>query len=354
MINTLVEKFVDESNKTKKRFEHIIAIQKKEIKPNVGVTPFEVLGKYGRCRLLYFAPIKNEGHSPLFIVPSIINKYYILDLQKGMSFVEYLTSSNIPVYLIDWGEPRLQDRTSTIEDHILHWLDWGILESCTHAGVTKIDLFGQCIGGTFAMIYTALKQEKIKSLIALTAPVNFHDTGLLSVWTNQGKINLEMISDQWGNVYSEFLKESFGMLKPLDRIRKYNNFYKNAWNPKFLNRYLAINHWVDDCIAFPGTTYVKYIQDFYQQNLLYKGELKIGKEVVDLKKIKCPVFVISSKEDIIVPYGSAAALLEVISSEIKELKQINGGHIGIVISSKAKESFWSPIENWIKVERRLA
>jgi len=74
------------------------------------------------------------------------------------------------------------------------------------------------------------------------------------------------------------------MLKPLDRVRKYNTFFKHSWNEKFLDRYLAINHWVEDCIAFPGSTYVKYIQDFYQKNLLYKGELKLGGELVDLKK----------------------------------------------------------------------
>lgn len=347
-MTSIYSTIIDESLKTQKRFENIMAIQKKTIQPEVAITPFEVIGKFGRCRLLYFSPEKDCGHSPLFVVPSIINKYYILDLMKGMSFIEYLKSANIPVYLIDWGEPRVQDRFATIEDHVMHWLDWAIKESCRHANCEKIDVFGQCVGGTFSMIYAALKPEQIKSLIALTAPVSFHDSGLLSAWTNQGTINLELISEQWGNVYREFLKESFSMLRPLDRVRKYQNFLKHAWNEKFLDRYLAINQWVDDCIAFPGQTYVKYIQDFYQKNSLYKGELKIGNEIVNLENITCPVLVISSKEDNIVPFESAAVLLEKVSSTKKELKQIKGGHIGIVISSKAKENFWSPIENWVK------
>lgn len=351
MFNSFVTKILDESAKTQKRFQNIVAINRNLIKTEVGVTPYQVLGKFGRCRLLYFKPLEEKGHPPIFIVPSIINKYYILDLMKGMSFVEYLTTTNVPVYLLDWGEPRAQDRFATLDDHISYWLDWAVKESLKHSGVKQIDLFGQCVGGTFAMIYTALNQDKVKSLITLTAPVNFHDKGLLCAWANSGNLDLSLVSEQWGNIYKTFLKESFSMLKPVDKFRKYQNFYKNAWNPKFLDRYLAINQWVDDCISFPGTTYVKYIQDFYQKNLLYKGELKLGESHVDLKKITCPLFVISSKEDHIVPYDSATALLDLVSSKEKELKSITGGHIGIVISGKAKENFWNPIENWVKTKR---
>jgi polyhydroxyalkanoate synthase len=353
MLNEIYKSLLSETTKTQKRLSNIIAINTKAISPQVAVTPFEVIGKYGRCRLLYFSPAKDEGHPPLFVVPSIINKYYILDLMKGASFIEHLKNSNVPVYLIDWGEPRVQDRFATIEDHIMHWMDWAVKESCRKAGVKKIDLFGQCIGGTFAAIYAALRPTNVKSIVALTAPINFHDEGLLSTWANKSNLDLKKIGDLWGNVYKEFLKESFHMMKPLDRVRKYNNFIKHSWNEKFLDRYLAINYWVDDCIAFPGSTYVKYVQDFYQKNLLYKGELKIGEEQVNLKNITCPVLVISSLEDNIVPIESALALLDLVSSKIREAKQISGGHIGIVISSKARDQLWMPVENWIKHEGRM-
>jgi polyhydroxyalkanoate synthase len=353
MLNGIYQSLLSETSKTQKRLTNIIAINTKSITPKVALTPYEVIGKFGRCRLLYFSPEKNEGHPPLFVVPSIINKYYILDLMKGASFIEHLKYSNVPVYLIDWGEPRVQDRSATIEDHIMHWMDWAVKESCRHASVKKIDLFGQCIGGTFAAIYTSLRPDNVKSIVALTAPINFHDEGLLSTWANKSSLDLEKIGSLWGNVYKEFLKESFHMMKPLDRVRKYNAFLKHAWNEKFLDRYLAINHWVDDCIAFPGSTYVKYVQDFYQKNLLYKGELKIGDEVVNLKNISCPVLVISSLEDNIVPIESALALLDLVSSKTREAKQISGGHIGIVISSKAKDHLWLPVENWIKQEGRV-
>ncbi len=348
MINSIYSSILNESQKTKKRIENIVAIKKNKLKPNVAISSYEVIGKFGRCRLLYYAPNIDADHPPLFIIPSIINKYYILDLMKGLSFIEHLKNSNIPVYLIDWGEPRAQDCLASIEDHILHWLDWAVKESCLHAKVSTIHLFGQCIGGTFATIYSALRPQRVRSIIALTAPVNFHDDGLLSRWTNQSSINLELINDQWGNVHREFLRESFNMLKPLDRLKKYNTFLSQSWNTKFLDRYLAINHWVDDCISFPGTTYVKYIQDFYQKNLLFKGELKIAEETVKLSNINCPVFVISSKDDHIVPFESAASLLELVSSKRKNLKQINGGHIGILISSKTYENFWAPVESWVK------
>lgn len=354
MLNSIYNSFLDETQKTQKRFENILSIKAKKLILRGGVTPFEVIGKFGRCRLLYYSPKVQCGYPPIFITPSIINKYYILDLMDGLSFIEHLKNANIPVYLIDWGEPRTQDRLATLEDHILHWLDWAMIESCRHAKIESIDILGQCIGGTFAAIYAALRPQRVKSVIALTTPISFHDSGLLSAWSNNTSVNLGSISDQWGNVYREFLKESFYMLKPLDRLRKYNNFFKYSWDDKFLDRYLALNHWVDDCIAFPGKTYVRYIQDFYQKNLLLKGNLKVGEELVELKAIHCPVLVICSKDDNIVPFDSAAILLDLISSTKKEIKVITGGHIGIVISSKVQERLWEPVENWIKDKGGIA
>lgn len=353
MLQKIYDSLISETQKTQQRLMNIASLKEKMSKTD-GVTPFEVLGKFGRCRLLYFSPVEDQGHAPVFVVPSIINKYYILDLMKGASFIEYLKNANVPVYLIDWGAPRTQDRVASLEDHILHWLDWALRESCRHAEVEKIDMFGQCVGGTFAAIYTALRPERVKSIIALTAPVSFHDNGLLSTWTKHGKIDLELISDQWGNIYKGFLKESFNMLKPLDQARKYNNLIKHSWNAKFIDRYAAINRWVEDCIAFPGKTYARYIKDFYQDNLLIKGQLKLGSEVVKLESITCPVFVISSPEDEIVPFESAVRLLDAVSSKQKELKQINGGHIGIVLSSKAKDNLWRPVEGWVKNEGKVA
>jgi polyhydroxyalkanoate synthase len=345
-----VEDYKEISLKHQKRVKNIIALKNKKISHTIAPTPFEILGKNGRCNLLYFKPKCDQGKNPIFITPSIINKYYILDLMDGMSLIQYLTESNTPVYLIDWGVARTIDRQASIEDHILTWLDWGIKKSCTHAKLEKIDLFGQCIGGTFCTIYTAIHPELVNSLILLTTPIDFHDDGLLSIWANKSKIDIEMLGRVWGNIYRGFLKESFQYLKPLDRIKKYHHLYSHSWDENFLNKYMAIDFWVNDCIDIPGSTYVKYIQEFYQQNLLVKGELNLENKKVDLKNIQCPLFVITSNEDNIVSSKSALAILNCVSSKIKKTSIIPGGHIGLLLSSKAKERFWSPISDWIEKE----
>jgi polyhydroxyalkanoate synthase len=348
MLNSFYQRFKKHTDLHKKRVNNIIAIQKNKITPQVAPTPFEVIGKSGRCRLLYFAPIVNENKKPIFITPSIINKYYILDLMDGVSFIQFLNQKNIPIYLLDWGDARTLDRNASLEDHIIHWLHWAVKKSCQHANVLKIDIFGQCIGGTFSTIYAALHHDKVNSLVLLTTPIDFHDDGLLSIWANKSKIDLALLGNMWGNIYRGFLKESFQYLKPLDRVRKYNNLYEHSWNEKFLDRYLAINHWVNDCVDFPGTTYVRYIQDFYQENLLYDGKLKLDNKLVDLKNITCPLMVIASDEDNIVSEKSAAAILDLVNSKRKEYKLIKGGHIGILLSSKARERFWEPVEHWLE------
>lgn len=350
MITNLIQtvgQLKEHSKKHHRRVKNILNLKNNNISLKIAPTSFEILGKNGRSKLYYFKPKESAGKKPLFITPSIINKYYILDLMEGMSLIEYLTNSNTPVYLIDWGEARTHDRGASLEDHILKWLDWAIKKSCMHAEVDSIDVLGQCIGGTFSTIYTALHPQLVNSLILLTTPIDFHDDGLLSVWANKSNIDIELLGKVWGNVYRGFLKESFQYLKPLDRIKKYNHLYNHSWDEQFLNKYLAINFWVDDCIDFPGPTYTRYIKDFYQNNFLYNDKLIMEGKIVNLGDITCPIFVITSDDDIIVSSHSALSIIEKVNSEIKKAKKINGGHIGLLLSSKAKERLWVPIDQWI-------
>lgn len=338
------------------RLRNLSLLKTPKYKEGLAGTPFEELGKRGRCRLLKFKPpagIKENGEA-VFITPSLINRYYILDLYSGCSFIEYLTDLGYVLYLIDWSDPRPQDRFATLEDHILNWLDWAFESSSqdfqTHSSASgnKLHLMGQCIGGTFATVFAALNPERMKSLILLTTPIDFHVEGAFQQWTQEGSVNIDEMAEVWGNIRYEFLNQTFKMLTPLGDLKQWQNLLKFGWNRSFVKKHAAITSWVNDNIHFPGETYKKFIQDFYKDNKLVKGTLMLGKYQVSLKHLTCPVLAFYAKGDIIVPQASTLALKDLLGPQQVTTTGLGGGHIGCVVSDKHQKVFWEETQNWLK------
>src|SRR4030067_54145 len=81
--------------------------------PPVGLTPKDTIYARGPRRLYRYRPMVDEVYRvPIIFVMSLISKPYILDLVPGQSFVEYLLQQGFDVYMVDWGVPR-PDRKST-------------------------------------------------------------------------------------------------------------------------------------------------------------------------------------------------------------------------------------------------
>ena len=72
-------------------------------------TPRDTLFREGTAALYRFrsaegaAPRPNRA--PLLLVPSLINRWYVLDLRPGASLARALVDAGFDVYCLDWGVP---------------------------------------------------------------------------------------------------------------------------------------------------------------------------------------------------------------------------------------------------------
>src|SRR5439155_5762689 len=70
----------------------------------------------GAARLLDYG---NAGAGPIvLIVPSLINRYTILDLLRERSFVRSLARAGVRPLVLDWGEPGAAEHDFTLSDYI--------------------------------------------------------------------------------------------------------------------------------------------------------------------------------------------------------------------------------------------
>jgi polyhydroxyalkanoate synthase len=96
-----------------------------------------------------------------------------------------------------------------------------------------------------------------------------------------------------------------------------------------------------------GAAYRQLINEFYKENRLMAGTLKLRGESVDLCRLKANVLNVIAEADHITPPCQSEGVMAKIGSEDKTLLRVKGGHIGIMAGSGAEKNTWPHIEQWL-------
>src|SRR6202046_3125061 len=157
---------------------------------------------------------KPTSNTPLLIVYALVNTVWMTDLQADRSMVRNLLEQGEDVYLIDWGYPDGADRWLTLDDYINGYLDRCVDVVRERHGLDAINLLGICQGGAFSLSYTALHADKVKNLITMVTPVDFHTPdNMLSHWCRN--LNVDQFVDVMGNIPAGLMNYVYLTLKPM-------------------------------------------------------------------------------------------------------------------------------------------
>lgn len=310
--------------------------------PPLGATPSDVVHAENKWRLLRYRP-RPEGlafQTPVLMVPSLINRHYVLDLTPGKSMVEYLVEQGHEVYVIDWGTPGPEDRYLDFDTVCDTYLGRAVRIAARNSARGQVHLLGYCLGGTLTAIYTAARPEHIASLVALAAPVEFAHGGGLTRWVRAPGFDIDALVDGAGNVPWRLMQSSFQMLKPTLNLSKAVTVIDRAWSDEFLDGFLALEAWGADNVSFPGECYRTWVGELYQRDAFAAGTFLLAGRPADPRTIRCPLLAITFADDYIVPEASAAPLVDWVASADKHRLHQRGGHVGAVVSRKAREGLW--------------
>ncbi|MFK7989384.1 MAG: PHA/PHB synthase family protein [Sandaracinaceae bacterium] len=324
-----------------------LAQRVREGRPPVGSTPADVVHRENKWRLLRYRSRHVRHATPILLVPSLINRHYVLDLLPGKSFAEFFVEQGFDVFCIDWGTPSAEDRYLTFDTIV----DGYIGRAMRVAGSFgerdgKVHVLGYCMGGTLAAIHAARHPDRFASFLALAAPIDFSDDGLLRRWVTSPTFDIDALVEGTGVVPWPLLQASFHMLRPTLSVWKAVKLVDRAWDDRFLDGFFATETWGNDNVGLPGAAYRTYIRALYQENRLVRGEFALGGRVVSLSSIDCPVLAVTFEHDNIVPHESAAPLVDQVSSSDVEHLHLPGGHVGAVVSSSARKHLWPRLSDW--------
>lgn len=316
----------------------------------VGCTPTQIVHRDDNIRLLrYETPDQKKFSTPLLFVFALVNRPYILDLRPEKSVVAHFLRRGFDTYNIDWGVPADGDRHLGLRDYVLRYLDHAVDAIRERTGQERISLLGYCMGGSMTAMYAALRPEKVKNLILLTAPVDWSvKENLLSLWSDERYFNVDRMIEVYGNAPAHWLQASFLMLKPVQNLmEKYVSFYENMENEKWLEDFFAMETWLNDNIPVAGEVFREFVKYMFQQNRLIKGELEVGGERVDLKTIDCPVLNLIAQNDHLVPPNQSLSFNDVVRSKDRKLITFPAGHIGMAVGGRAHKELWPTVCDWL-------
>ncbi len=290
--------------------------------------------------------------TPVLLIPSLINRHYVLDLLPGKSFAEYLVSQGFDVFCIDWGTPSDEDRLLSFDDVADRYVGRAIRVAARFGTRGKTHVLGYCMGGTLAAVHAAAHPDRFASLVALAAPIRFADDGMLSRWVRSPAFDVDALVNGFGNVPWQIMQASFQMLRPTLNLWKTVRLLDRAWDDRFLDGFFAIETWGNDNVSFPGECYRTYIRELYREDRLIRGQLSLSGRRIYLSDITCPVMAITFAHDNIVPWESASVLLDEVGSSDTEHVHLAGGHVGAVVSSAAAKQLWPQlVEFWATRDR---
>ncbi len=282
---------------------------------------------------------------PILIIYSLINRPAVLDLLPGRSVVERFLEAGFEVYLLDWGVPSALDFYSGLDTHINLYLRSVVRETLKHSGSPEVHLFGYCMGGALAAIYTALRPKGIKSLTLLGTPLNFRSEELLYRWSSNPALNRpEKMVEAW-RVAPAWSFEGFSLLT-IDRKPSMLKFlYEKLDDSEFVESYLAMENWVGDNIPMAAGVYTEFVRSCFLNNDLIAGRMQVAGKSVDLSKIQVPVMTIIGESDHLVPPETTAVDDNLFPRG--EALRFPAGHVGLSVSSRAHQKLWPQVCNWL-------
>jgi polyhydroxyalkanoate synthase len=309
-----------------------------------GSESLPVLWREGTTRLLDYGG--ETGGPVILVVPSLINRFYVLDLLPERSFLRHLAERGLRPLVVDWGAPGREERKFDLTDYVAGRLESAFDAALRVAGA-PIGVAGYCMGGLFALALALRRSDETACLALLATPWDFHAAraqparffGLIADC-------LPLLCDDQGALPVDVVQSLFFMLDPFSAERKFTRFAALDPNGDKARSFVALEDWVNDGVPLAAAVARDCARSWYGGNDPARGLWQIGGETVDPKRLRSPSLVVVPSHDRIVPPSSAEPLAVALGAATVLRPPL--GHVGMMSAARAPETLWTAIAGWLR------
>lgn len=312
-----------------------------------GLAEPPVLWREGATRLLDYAP---EGGQPVLVVPSLVNRAYVLDLTPERSLLRAWAGAGLRPLLVDWGRPGESERGFDLTDYILR-LERALDAASIAVGEPRPVTVGYCMGGLLALALADRRAADLAGLVLLATPWDFHAERPEEA-RRVGAIGAALMPfiEAWGEMPVDLLQAFFAFVDPVQVPRKFLSFAGVDPGSSRARLFVALEDWLNDGVPLTTGVARDCLIGWYGENWPGRSLWKIADKRVRPERLKLPTLVVVPGGDRIVPPKSAIALAE----RMRDAARLDpeAGHIGMVVGGGAKALMWEPVRRWIEARGR--
>jgi poly[(R)-3-hydroxyalkanoate] polymerase subunit PhaC len=302
-----------------------------------------MLWQEGTTRLVDYG---RRGDPAVLVVPSLINRHYVLDLLPERSFVGHLAAGGLRPLVVDWGAPGQNESRFDLTDYIA-----GRLETAFDAGLAAaggpLAIVGYCMGGLLALALALRRRREVACLTLLATPWDFHVD-------HEARARLLGAAADWlpvfhaaaGAVPVDFLQSLFFLLDPFGAERKFVRFAGFDPGGAAARAFVALEDWINDGVPLALPTACDCLRGWYGDNEPARGSWRVAGRPVRPQELRRPALVVVPESDRIVPPQSAAPLAAAFEDAVVLRPAL--GHIGMMAAARAPALLWAPIARWLR------
>ncbi|MDF2766667.1 MAG: poly-beta-hydroxybutyrate polymerase [Rhodospirillales bacterium] len=300
------------------------------------------LWREGSTRLLDYAP---GGGVPVLVVPSLVNRSYVLDLTPERSLLRRWAAEGLRPLLLDWGRPGEAERGFDLTGYILR-LERALDVVIETAGRPAAAV-GYCMGGLLALALAQRRAADLGGLVLLATPWDFHAERAEEA-RRVGAIGAALMPfvEAWGELPLDLLQAFFAMVDPMQVPRKFLGFAGLDPASDKARLFVALEDWLNDGVPLAAGVAQECLVGWYGENRPGSGSWQVAGEAVRPERLRLPSLVVVPGADRIVPPMTALALAERIPAA--ERLDPHAGHIGMVVGGGADRLMWEPVRRWIE------
>ncbi|MCP5285387.1 MAG: polyhydroxyalkanoic acid synthase [Burkholderiaceae bacterium] len=306
----------------------------------VALTPGRVVHRNDLVEVIQYSPATAQVQAePVFIVPSWIMKYYILDLSPHDSMVRWLVAQGHTVFILSWRNPDAADALLDMDDY----LNLGVFDALAAIGRLvpgqAVHAVGYCLGGTLLSIAAAALARQgavadaaalpsLASMSLLAAETDFSEPGEMGVLIDESQVALleDMMAER-GYLSGRQMAGSFQFLHSRELV--WSATLREIWMGEAL-RPNDLMAWNADTTRMPAAMHSQYLRRLYLHNELALSRYCVEGRPVSLRDLRLPVFLVGTERDHVAPWRSVYKLHGLTDTEITFVLASGGHNAGIV------------------------
>lgn len=291
---------------------------------------------------------------PILVVPSLINRPYILDLVQGRSLLRWLAAQGFRPLLVDWGEPGPAEAAFDLDTYGARRLV-PALEVAREIAGGPVPVMGYCMGGTLAVGLAARAPEDVSALVAIGAPWDFSaNVGIAgavrSLVRSRGAERAEALLGSMGEAFGlvpvTFLQTLFALVNPMQAALKFQKLARLDPAGPAAELFVALEDWLADGVPMPAGAARDLFVGWQIRNITATDDWRFLGGQVDPSRIRAPALVVCGESDAIAPPSLARPLATVLPDATVRVART--GHVGMIVGSEARAAVWRPLGEFLR------